>query len=128
MFPLQDTPRRTELGGLSTRGWEAVDRVDGRPAQASAESSAGNARRWRALAACALGHARAFIMLDESPVGPARASRPRDRAETPAHPHRQPVRPVHRARRPGAGAPRHHHCLTPIQPNRSSGLPGGPMR
>jgi hypothetical protein len=32
------------------------------------------------------------------------------------HPHRQPMRASGRPRRPGAGSPRVHACLTPLRP------------
>jgi hypothetical protein len=47
--------------------------------------------------------------------------RPADRAKTPAppHPHRRPVRPAPRVRRPGAVRPEPQLCLTPIVPRRA---------
>jgi hypothetical protein len=105
-----------------------MDRIEGRPAQPRAEGSADTALRWRGFAARALGLARAFITLDDHPTASAGASRPLERVETPAHPHRQPLRTVPRARRPGAAAPRHQHCLTPIRLARPRRVPGWQLR
>jgi len=124
MFPPSNTPRPTELRSPAIRGWEALDRVGGRAALAGAETGrSGAPPRWRTLAGRALGLARAFITLDDS-AGAAAESRPHERAESPAHPHRQPLRPGSRTRRPGAVAPRPHHCLTPVRSAHPTRIPG----
>ncbi|HEY8638751.1 MAG TPA: hypothetical protein VIL64_05900 [Solirubrobacteraceae bacterium] len=70
-------------------------------------------RPWRAAAGRALGLARAFVLLEDWEVSSAP-----ERAAPPAiaHPHRQPLRPPHRARRPGAGSPRPQLCVMPLRP------------
>ena len=42
------------------------------------------------------------------------------------HPHRAPLRASRAPRRPGAGAPRLQHCLTPLDP--ASAPPSRPQR
>jgi hypothetical protein len=58
----------------------------------------------------AAGLARAFILLEDPELSGSHA--PADEA---AHPHRVPLRPDLGARRPGAGASRPQHCLTPLR-------------
>ena len=53
--------------------------------------------------------ARAFILLEDPEL--SRAHVPADEA---AHPHRVPLRPELGTRRPGAGASRPQHCLSPV--------------
>jgi hypothetical protein len=79
-----------------------------------AGSPVDDASGWRAKAGRAFGLARAFLTLDDPALEAPAAECPPATAVAPAHPHRQPLRSDLRSRRPGAAAPRHQHCLTPI--------------
>ncbi len=111
MFPLTNTSHVAEPLWPQAGSWEASVRPagPGGPARASDPAAA---RGWRGTAGRALGLARAFLTLDDPDLPGAGA--PHGRAEAPAHPHRQPLRPVLRSRRPGAAAPRPQPCLTPL--------------
>lgn len=108
MFPQADISRPTDARRPPARGWEAMDRaVGGSPSARDAP------RSWRAVAGRALGLACAFLTLEDAALT-VDVSRPLELAEPLAHPHRQPLRPTLRSRRPGAVAPRAQHCLTPV--------------
>ena len=53
--------------------------------------------------------ARAFILLEDPELSGAHVP-----GGEPVHPHRVPLRPLEGPRRPGAGAQRAQHCLTPV--------------
>jgi hypothetical protein len=123
MFPSENSPRTAEATPPSAPGWEAkLDRVAGDVASDGAWVPA-EPRSWRDTAGRALGLARAFITLDD-PALTADDSSPREPTEPPAHPHRQPLRPKLRSRRPGAAAPRAHHCFTPVRTDTPQRIPG----
>ena len=63
-------------------------------------------RSWRERAGRALGLARTLVTPAE--VGPTVPAEP-------LHPHRRPLRPNPRTRRPGAGSPRVQLCATPLE-------------
>src|SRR6266516_73891 len=72
-------------------------------------------RSWRDRLRRAADIARAFVLLEDpiweddlEPRGPL--------GETAGHPHREPLRPTLRARRPGAATPRPQDCLCPVRP------------
>jgi hypothetical protein len=113
MFPSTNTPHVAEPRWPEARRWEASDRPSDRHGSAPADSPAA-ASGWRVAAGRAFGLARAFLTLDDSAQAADVVARPHAPADAPAHPHRQPLRSDLRSRRPGAAAPRHHHCLTPI--------------
>jgi hypothetical protein len=122
MFPSTNTPHVAEPVWPEARGWEASDRSSDLNGPARADSPAA-ASGWRAAAGRAFGLARAFLTLDDPALEADVAARPHAPADAPAHPHRQPLRSDLRSRRPGAAAPRHQHCLTPVarKPGRVAG-------
>src|SRR6266705_1583684 len=70
---------------------------------------------WRDRLRRAADIARAFILLEDpiweddlEPRGPL--------GETAGHPHREPLRPTLRARRPGAAQPQPQVCVLPLRP------------
>jgi hypothetical protein len=78
-------------------------------------------RTWRAAVRRAVDLAVAFATLEDS-IEPR--GHDDDRV---THPHRRPLRAVSRARRPGAGAARPQHCVTPT--TRAAGdTPAKPRR
>ncbi|HEU4978074.1 MAG TPA: hypothetical protein VFT42_04200 [Solirubrobacteraceae bacterium] len=68
-------------------------------------------RSWRETVRRALDLAVAFATLEEI-SGPAGLLDEHELGASARHPHRRPLRPASRARRPGAGAPRAQVCLT----------------
>jgi hypothetical protein len=146
MFPSANNSRVTEADRPAAHGWEAMDRAAadgstraGTPAAARPEGRPATPEEprkprrqpgareafpsWRAAAGRALGLARAFVLL-EDPALEAASPSAHEPAVAPAHPHRQPLRPVLRSRRPGAAAPREQHCLTPVQRPTAPRIPG----
>ena len=122
MFPSTNTPHIASPLWPQARRWEASDRPSA-TAETARVGSPAAAPGWRAAAGRAFGLARAFLTLDDPALEAEAAVRPHAPADAPAHPHRQPLRSDLRSRRPGAAAPRHHHCLTPISrtPSRITG-------
>lgn len=122
MFPSTDNSHVAESLWRQADSWEASDRppVPGDAARASTPAAAPG---WRGAAGRALGLARAFLTLDDPDLAARAAGAPHARVEPPAHPHRQPLRPVLRSRRPGAAAPRPQPCLTPVA-RRPARVPG----
>jgi hypothetical protein len=122
MFPSTNTPHIAAPQWPEARRWEASDRPSAPAAPARADSPTA-ASGWRAAAGRAFGLARAFLTLDDPALAADAAGRPHAPADAPAHPHRQPLRSGFRSRRPGAAAPRHQHCLTPVtrKPGRVAG-------
>lgn len=122
MFPSTDNSHVAEPLWRQAGSWEALDRTStsGGAARASTPEAAPG---WRAAAGRALGLARAFLTLDDPDLQARSAGAPHARVEPPAHPHRQPLRPVLRSRRPGAAAPRPQVCLTPVA-RRPARVPG----
>ena len=81
------------------------------------------ARTWRDAVRRAVDLAVAFATLADE-LG---EDVPRGTVNDPApHPHRVPLRAARAPRRPGAGAQRPQHCLTPLHPD--SALPGREQR
>lgn len=123
MFPSPNSPHAAETLWTEAGSWEATSRPAA-PGVSPRAVSPAEAPTWRHAAGRALGLARAFLTLEDGPIDPAPVAiaqttptiRPHGPAETPAHPHRQPLRPVLRSRRPGAAARRVEHCLTPVTP------------
>jgi len=113
MFPSTNTPHLEVPQWQEARRWEASDRPSVPAAPAGADSPTA-ASGWRTAAGRAFGLARAFLTLDDAALEASVAVRPHAPADAPAHPHRQPLRSDLRSRRPGAAAPRHQHCLTPV--------------
>jgi hypothetical protein len=126
MFPSENSPRTMDATTRTAPGWEAMDRAAGDVTSVAARVPA-KPRSWRDTAGRALGLARALITL-EDPALEADDSRAHEPAVVPAHPHRQPLRPVLRSRRPGAAAPRPHHCRTPVRHDAPKRVPGWSLR
>jgi hypothetical protein len=72
---------------------------------------------WRDRLRHAADIARAFILL-EDPVWEDDLEARGPLGEVAGHPHREPLRPVLRARRPGAAQPRPQVCVSPLRPAR----------
>jgi hypothetical protein len=115
MFPSTNTPHRAESLWPEARRWEASDRPStATTTEPVADSPTKDASGWRAKAGRAFGLARAFMTLEDPALEATALDCPPAPVDAPAHPHRQPLRSDLRSRRPGAAAPRHQHCLTPI--------------
>jgi hypothetical protein len=69
---------------------------------------------WRDRLRHAADIARAFILL-EDPIWEDDLEAHGPLGETAEHPHREPLRPALRARRPGAAQPRPQDCLMPLR-------------
>jgi hypothetical protein len=70
---------------------------------------------WRDRLRHAADIARAFILL-EDPVWEDDLEARGPLGEMAGHPHREPLRPALRARRPGAAQPRPQACVSPLRP------------
>ena len=70
---------------------------------------------WRDRLRHAADIARAFILL-EDPIWEDDLEAHGPLGETAGHPHREPLRPTLRARRPGAAQPRPQVCVSPLRP------------
>src|SRR3954447_20272571 len=70
---------------------------------------------WRDRLPRAADIARAFVLL-EDPIWEDDLEAPGPLGETAGHPHREPLRPTLRARRPRAAMPREQVCLVPLRP------------
>src|SRR6478672_13730484 len=69
---------------------------------------------WRERLRRAADIARAFVLL-EDPIWEDDLEAPGPLGETAGHPHREPLRPTLRARRPGAATPSPQDCLVPLR-------------
>ena len=69
---------------------------------------------WRDRLRQAADIARAFVLL-EDPIWEDDLEAHGPLGETAGHPHREPLRPTLRARRPGAAMPRPQDCLAPLR-------------
>src|SRR6476619_1480792 len=69
---------------------------------------------WRDRLRQAADIARAFVLL-EDPIWEDDLEAPGHFGGTAGHPHREPLRPTLRARRPGAAMPRPQDCLVPLR-------------
>jgi hypothetical protein len=70
---------------------------------------------WRDRLRQAADIARAFVLL-EDPIWEDDLEAHGPLGEPAGHPHREPLRPTLRARRPGAATPRPQDCLVPLRP------------
>src|SRR5438128_10986767 len=70
---------------------------------------------WRDRLRRAADIARAFVLL-EDPIWEDDLEAPGPLGETAGHPHREPLRPALRARRPGAAQPLPQVCTSPLRP------------
>src|SRR3954447_9933533 len=70
---------------------------------------------WRDRLRRAADIARAFVLL-EDPIWEDDLEAPGPLGEPAGHPHREPLRPALRARRPGAAQPRPQVCVSPLRP------------
>src|SRR5215218_9775780 len=70
---------------------------------------------WREGLRHATDIARAFILL-EDPIWEDDLEAHGPLGEPAGHPHREPLRPALRARRPGAAQPREQVCTSPLRP------------
>src|SRR5258708_20715469 len=77
------------------------------------------ATTWRGRLRHAADIARAFI-LPEDPIWEDDLEAHGPLGEMAGHPHREPLRPALRARRPGAAQPRPQDCLAPLRPASSA--------
>jgi hypothetical protein len=91
------------------RAWEGADRREiGAAWRSSGAAWRSSGAAWRERLRHAVDLAVAFATLRDVPE-PGSAHEPVDRV----HPHRTPLRPPTRPRRPGAAVPRPQHCVTP---------------
>jgi hypothetical protein len=73
-------------------------------------------RSWRDKVRHAVDLSVAFVLLEDAPSGGAsdvHPTSPRPEIDD-RHPHRKPLRPMPRSRRPGAAAPRAQICIAPV--------------
>jgi hypothetical protein len=88
------------------------------PAPADVRQPAVPPRSWRDKVRHAVDLTVAFVLLEDAEPeqhGPGRdAPRPSRASVGAVHPHRKPLRPMPRSRRPGAAAARPQPCLAPV--------------
>ena len=73
-------------------------------------------KSWREKVRHAVDLTVAFVLLEDAPsesTADVRATSPRPEIDD-RHPHRKPLRPMPRPRRPGAAAPRPELCIAPV--------------